>query len=114
GEDVARQNERSESMHFLLNGRVGIFVSTDDGREVRVRSLGPHTTIGEMGLMTGRPRSATVRAEIASTLYVLPSDVYRRITLQDPTLGQALLRFTLDMMGDRLSASNRAIGALQR
>ena len=114
GEDVARQGERSESMHFLLKGRVGIFVRTDDGREVRVRSLGPHTTIGEMGLMTGRHRSATVRAEVASTLYVLPLDVYRQITLQDPTLGQALLRFTLDMMGDRLSASNRAIGALQR
>src|SRR5262249_23946907 len=74
GEDVARQGEGSESMHFILKGRVGIFVSTDDGREVRVRSLGPHTTIGEMGLMTARPRSATVRAETASTLYVLPSD----------------------------------------
>ena len=114
GEDVARQGERSESMHFLLKGRVGIFVSTDDGREVRVRSLGPHTTIGEMGLMTGRPRSATVRAEVASTLYVLPMDAYRQIALQDPMLGQALLRFALEMTVERLSVANRAIGALQR
>jgi sulfate permease, SulP family len=114
GEDVARQGERSESMHFILKGRVGIFVSTDDGREVRVRSLGPHTTIGEMGLLTGRPRSATVRAEVASTLYELPLDAYRQITLQDPMLGQALLRFTLEMMVERLSFANRAIGALQR
>ena len=29
------------------------YVSIDDGRMVGVRSLGPHTTIGEMGLMTG-------------------------------------------------------------
>jgi sulfate permease, SulP family len=114
GEDVARQGEPSKSMHFILKGRVGIFVSTDDGREVRVRSLGPHTTIGEMGLMTGRPRSATVRAEVASTLYVLPMDAFREITLQDPTLGQALLRFALETMVERLSVANRAIGALQR
>jgi SulP family sulfate permease len=114
GEDVARQGEPSESMHFILKGRVGIFVSTDDGREVRVRSLGPHTTIGEMGLMTGRPRSATVRAEVASTLYVLPADAFHEITLQDPTLGQALLRFALEMMVERLSVANRTIGALQR
>jgi SulP family sulfate permease len=114
GEDVAREGERSESMHFILKGRVGIFVSTDDGREVRVRSLGPHTTIGEMGLMTGRPRSATARAEVASTLYLLSLDVYRQITLQDPMLGQALLKFTLEMMMERLSSANRAIGALQR
>ena len=32
---------------------------------------------GEMGLMTGRPRSATIRAEVASTLYELPLDAYR-------------------------------------
>ena len=114
GEDVARQGAPSESMHFILKGRVGIFVSTDDGREVRVRSLGPHTTIGEMGLMTGRPRSATVRAEVASTLYVLPMDAFREITLQDPTLGQALLRFALETMVERLSVANRTIGALQR
>jgi sulfate permease, SulP family len=114
GEDVARQGAPSESMHFILKGRVGIFVSTDDGREVRVRSLGPHTTIGEMGLMTGRPRSATVRAEVASILYVLPMDAFRNITLQDPTLGQALLRFALETMVERLSVANRTIGALQR
>ena len=29
------------------------YVSIDDGRMVCMRSLGPHTTIGEMGLMTG-------------------------------------------------------------
>jgi CRP-like cAMP-binding protein len=85
------------------------------GRAVRVRSLGPHTTIGEMGLMTGRPRSATVRAETASTLYVLPSDVYRQITLQDPTLGQALLRFRTRHDGgqaERRKSGNRRAPAL--
>ncbi len=114
GEHLARQGEPSESMHFILKGRIGIFVSTDDGRMVRVRSLGPHTTVGEMGLMTGRPRSATVRAEVASTLYEFPLDAYRQVTLQDPLLGQALLRFAVDMMVERLSFANRAIGALQR
>src|SRR5215468_6913541 len=79
GQEIARQGDRSESMHFILKGRVGIFVSTDDGRVIRVRSLGRHTTTGEMGLMTGRPRSATVRAEVTSTLYELPLDAYRQI-----------------------------------
>jgi sulfate permease, SulP family len=114
GQDVVRQGERSESMHFILKGRVGIFVSTDDGREVRVRSLGRHTTTGEMGLITGRRRSATIRAEVASTLYELPLDAYRQIILQEPMLGQALLRLAMEMMVERLSFANRAIGALQR
>ena len=38
-------------MHFILEGRIGIIVKMDNGRMIRVRSLGPHTTIGEMGLI---------------------------------------------------------------
>ena len=90
GQDIARQGEPSDAMHFILKGRVGIFVGMDGGHMVRVRSLGHHTTIGEMGLITGRPRSATIRAEVATVLYQLPLDAYRQIVLQDPTLGQAL------------------------
>ena len=114
GQDVARQGEPSGSMHFIFKGRVGIFVSTDDGRMVRVRSLGPHTTIGEMGLITGQPRSATIRAEVASTLYELSLEAYQHITLLDPPLGQAVLRFAVEMLSERLSFANRVIGVLQR
>jgi MFS family permease len=35
-------------MHFILEGRVGIIVNLEGGRSVRVRSLGRHTTVGEM------------------------------------------------------------------
>ena len=41
---------------YDLDGRVGIMVNGGSG-PVRVRSLGPHTTIGEMGLITRQPRS---------------------------------------------------------
>ena len=49
-EIIAAQGEPARSMHFILEGRVGIIVGMEDGRLIRVRSLGPHTTIGEMGL----------------------------------------------------------------
>jgi len=39
-----------------------------------LRSLGRHTTIGEMGLITRQPRSATNEAEVASVLYELSVD----------------------------------------
>jgi SulP family sulfate permease len=40
---IAAQGEPANSMHFILEGRVGIIVNMDDGRSIRVRSLGPHT-----------------------------------------------------------------------
>ena len=67
GEIIARQGEAAASMHFILEGRVGIIVDLPEGRAVRVRSLGRHTTVGEMGLITRRPRSATIQAEAAAS-----------------------------------------------
>jgi SulP family sulfate permease len=68
---IASQGDPADCMHFILEGRVGIIVKFDDGRSVRVRSLGPHTTIGEMGLITRQSRSATIQAELDSVLYAL-------------------------------------------
>jgi sulfate permease, SulP family len=53
-------------------------VKFDDGRSGRVRSLGPHTTIGEMGLITRQLRSATIQAELDSVLYALSFEAYER------------------------------------
>lgn len=73
GEVIARQGAAADGMHFILEGRIGILVELGENRRMRVRSLGRHTTIGEMGLITHRMRSATIQAEAASVLYELTS-----------------------------------------
>jgi SulP family sulfate permease len=78
GDIIARQGDAADAMHFVLEGRVGIVVDFDDGRSIRVRSLGRHTTIGEMGLIAKRPRSATIQAEIDGVLSSYPPKLTRR------------------------------------
>jgi sulfate permease, SulP family len=114
GEIIARQGEPSNSMHFILDGRVGIVVDMGDGHAVRVRSLGRHTTIGEMGLISGRPRSATIEAEAQSVLYELSLAHFNEIKRDKPALGQALLSYVIAVMAERLSFASRVIGVLQR
>src|SRR5262249_47314247 len=77
GEIVARQGDPPDSMHFILEGRVSIVVAENGGRKVRVRSLGPHTTIGEMGLITGQAQNATIQADAASVLYILNANAFQ-------------------------------------
>jgi CRP-like cAMP-binding protein len=69
----------------------------DDVRSIRVRSLGPHTTIGEMGLITSQLRSATIQAEIPSVLYALSADAYERIKRENGALAQALLTYVIQV-----------------
>ena len=114
GEIVARQGDAAASMHFILEGRIGIIADMGEGRSMRLRSLGPHTTIGEMGLITGRPRSATIAAEVDSVLYELTTEAYERLKREQPALSQALLGYIVSVMSERLSFANRAVGVLQR
>src|SRR5262249_4381525 len=113
GQIIAREGDPADSMHFILDGRVGIMVNADSAL-VCVRSLGPHTTIGEMGLITRQPRSATMRAELVSVLYELSASAYERIKRENPALSHALLIYSVAVMAERLSFANRVIGILQR
>jgi SulP family sulfate permease len=114
GDVIAHQGAPADSMHFILEGRVGIIVNLPGGRSVRVRSLGRHTTIGEMGLITGRPRSATVQAEVASVAYELRADAFEALKTERPVLAQALFTFVIGVMAERLSFASKVIGVLQR
>jgi SulP family sulfate permease len=114
GETIVRAGDAADSMHFILDGRVGIMVPAEEGRTTRVRSLGRYTTIGEMGLVSQAPRSATIQAEVASILYVLSTPQFEAIKTDDPALSQKLLTYFVSVMAERLSFANRTIAVLRR
>lgn len=114
GEVIVRGGEVADSMHFILDGRVGIMIPADEGRTTRVRSLGRYTTIGEMGLVSQTPRSATIQAEVASTLYVLNTHQFEAIKTDDPELSHKLLTYFVSVMAERLTFANRTIAVLRR
>lgn len=110
---IASQGAPADSMHFILEGRIGVVVNIGQNRQVRVRSLGEHTTIGEMGLLTHQPRSANIVAEANSVLYELSADSYARLMADHPALTQALLTYVITVIGERLRFASQAIGILQ-
>jgi SulP family sulfate permease len=114
GETIVRAGEAADSMHFILDGRVGIMIPAGEGRSTRVRSLGRYTTIGEMGLVSQAPRNATIQAEVASILYVLSADQFEAIKAEDPALSQKLLTYFVSVMAARLTFANRMIAVLRR
>ncbi len=114
GETIVKAGDMADSMHFILDGRVGVMIPTGDGRMTRVRSLGRYTTIGEMGLVLRAPRNATIQAEVDSVLYVLNTQQFESLKADNPILGQKLLTFFISVMAERLTFANRLIGVLRR
>jgi SulP family sulfate permease len=114
GEVIVSAGDAADSMHFILDGRVGIMIAAGEGGTTRVRSLGRYTTIGEMGLVSHAPRSATIQSETASILYVLSAQQFETIKSESPALGQKLLIYFVAVMAERLTFANRMITVLRR
>ena len=61
GETLMREGEIGDALYVLLNGRLRIVASRPGKDENVVNEIGPGETVGEMAILTGEPRSATVR-----------------------------------------------------
>ncbi len=114
GEIIVQAGDPADSMHFILDGRVGVMIPADEDRTTRVRSLGRYTTIGEMGLVSQAPRSATIQAEIASVLYVLNTHQFEALKTEDAELSHKLMTYFVSVMAERLTFANRTIAVLRR
>jgi CRP/FNR family cyclic AMP-dependent transcriptional regulator len=62
GEVVVRQGDPGLSLHVLLEGRLKVVVAAQSGDELLLALLGPGDVFGEVALLDGGPRSATVVA----------------------------------------------------
>jgi SulP family sulfate permease len=114
GTAIVSAGDAANSMYFIGEGRVGVMVTAGEGQEVRIRSLGRHTMVGEMGLLAAQPRSATLRAEVASVLYELDAANLTALRAGNPVLVERLLRYVVAVMAERLAFANRTIGLLRR
>ncbi len=91
GETIVRQGDLGDSMYVIQSGQVEILV-TNDGGEVRLRTLGENDFFGEMALFDREVRSATVRA--IGDVRVLTIDrhgLLRRVQ-EDPSLALRIIQ----------------------
>ena len=62
GATIVKQGDRGDSFYILRSGHVKVVLEKGGDSLVPVAELGPNDGFGEMALLTGQPRSATVVA----------------------------------------------------
>eukprot|EP00659_Diplonema_papillatum_P013035 gene13035-20106_t len=77
---VVRQGTEGSEMYFVMRGELSVEVQDDHGLNI-VHTLREGSFFGEMSLLFGSVRSASVRATSYSTLYVLDGDVFKQVAL---------------------------------
>jgi small-conductance mechanosensitive channel/CRP-like cAMP-binding protein len=83
GEAIVREGEPGDSMFVVCRGRVRVTVGPD-GREVASMEEGGF--FGEMSLLTGEARTATVSAATDCDLMEVTADAFRRFVLDKPSV----------------------------
>ena len=110
GEVIMRQGDSSDSLHVIARGRVRVERDQPGETPLVLAELGPGDVIGEMGLLDGGPRSATVTASEATETLEIHATVLAVVVIQYPQITAALLR-TLSL---RLRSADELADSLAR
>jgi small-conductance mechanosensitive channel/CRP-like cAMP-binding protein len=107
GEIIVREGDRSSSMFLIASGRVGVSLAGAGGDSKVVAELEAGTSFGEMSLLTGEPRAATVRALTETVLVEIQKETLQPILADNPSLCEAIER----VIDERRQDAERAVAA---
>jgi CRP-like cAMP-binding protein len=108
GEVLFRQGDDSDAAYLILEGQAEVMINTPAG-PIKVAVLGPNSLVGEMGVITGSPRSATILAKAGVTALRVPKEVFLGMLAEFPQMSLAVMRD----LAKRLEATNARLAAAQ-
>jgi CRP/FNR family cyclic AMP-dependent transcriptional regulator len=87
---IINEGDRGDTLFVILSGKVKVYVSDDDGREMVLDMHDAGEYVGEMSL-DGRPRSASVMTLEPTTCSVLSRDELRAAIARNPDIAMAII-----------------------
>ena len=106
GDVMCQEGDRSDSVLLLQHGFADVNVtSRAEKRSVTVRHLHAGDIVGEVGVLTGLPRSATVIASSDTRAVEIAREDFHRLLADHPRLEANLSR----LLGTRLASGNSAL-----
>ncbi|MBW3587928.1 MAG: cyclic nucleotide-binding domain-containing protein [Actinobacteria bacterium] len=96
GSYIARQGEGGDEMHIIVSGHVHVLVAGKDGTEVQAGVRGPGEHVGEMAIISGSPRMASLRCEGQVRTISIDRTRFQRIVRDRIETGFAVMRALCD------------------
>ncbi len=102
GDVIFREDDPGDALCVVVTGLVKIYLTSADGDEMLLVTLGPSAVFGELPMVDGGRRSASAAAVEASTLLTLTRTALLEALSNSPQLVDGLLR-SLGSMVRRLT-----------
>jgi len=85
GATVIKQGDPGDAFYLVASGKVSVWV-----KEKQVKVILPDQYFGESALVTEAPRSATIKTEEATELYVLYKEDFKKILMANPAIAASI------------------------
>ena len=105
---VLEGDDSMQALYLIATGSVQVYMTGIDGRETILSFLERGDLFGEMSLIDGEPRSASVRTVTDATLLVIHRESFLSLIRRTPEIAMALM----SELCKRLRKANKQIGSL--
>jgi CRP/FNR family cyclic AMP-dependent transcriptional regulator len=89
---VMCEGDRSDSLYIVLTGKVKVFLSDEEGKEVTLNTQGPGEYFGELAMLDEAPRSASVVTVEDTKLAVVSKAAFDECLEKNPKIALTLIR----------------------
>jgi len=107
GDIVFNEGDASTELYMVLDGEVEITLKiAPQLADTTVYKVKPHDIFGEFAFVDPKPRSATARCSMKSTLAVITKDDFEELTKKFPRIGLNFYRSLVNLLSDRVRRMN--------
>ena len=104
-----RQSEEATAMYVVESGELEVRATTPMGEDVILAVLTAGSIVGEMALLEGAPRSATVRSLGSATLYQLSRQSFAQLRTDKSVAAYKLIVNLARNLGDRRRQTDKRV-----
>ena len=113
GDTLWKEGDEYNYAAFIVSGKVGIKKMTEfEGKHMIVGTFGSGTVLGELCLLTNKPRSVTAVVLEPIDSIILSSDNFEQMLTEHTKLGLKLLKYIFIITSERLTRSTDRIARI--
>jgi CRP-like cAMP-binding protein len=94
GDLLLKEGDSASFVLLQITGKLEVFVERE-GKDIVLTETSPGAILGELAVLCGIKRSASVRASEKSAVLQWSGDAFRSLLLRDPSLSQRIFREAL-------------------
>lgn len=108
GEYLFRQGDTTFNPYGIISGEFSVLLNNDGSNEISIAVQGEGALIGDMAVLSGEPRSASMRANCDSEVIEFDTDLFINTVTNDPGTALQMMK----ILATRIAKMDRKIETL--